>query len=47
MQLKPNELIHFGMQIKERGFKFFQKNLHIKSLMELKKKLTEGAGNSV
>jgi len=24
MQLKPNELIHFGMQIEERGFKFFQ-----------------------
>lgn len=24
MQLKPSELIHFGMQIEERGFKFFQ-----------------------
>lgn len=24
MQLKPNELIHFGMQLEERGFKFFQ-----------------------
>lgn len=24
MQIKPNELIHFGMQIEERGFKFFQ-----------------------
>lgn len=24
MQLKPDELIHFGMQIEERGFKFFQ-----------------------
>lgn len=24
MQLKPDELIHFGMQIEEKGFKFFQ-----------------------
>lgn len=24
MLLKPNELIHFAMQIEERGFKFFQ-----------------------
>lgn len=24
MEIKPDELVHFGMQIEERGFKFFQ-----------------------